>query len=297
VSDDDVEGPSVIVNNAGTIFSINASGEVFRRTGGGSWASEGNQVSGGQRYNAELVVDGLNNMYATAWRGKYNIRSSSGSWLGENTLASLSGKTVGYVNSDAGEDFGVVVWEESNSIGNNAEQGGGDGGNIVIATLPLTSAPAPTPTAPPLLEFPPNPEVSPTDPIPPATPLPPGPAGGLVPCGDPGEPDCNFCHLFALTNNIVVFFLLPDGSLNKNIPFVPVLAGLFIAIGGFFMLSAAASPQNAAKAKTIFFAVAIGLVIIYGAWLFINLVSDTFGAVSFGGEGLPWYKVNCALND
>jgi hypothetical protein len=147
----------------------------------------------------------------------------------------------------------------------------------------------------PLLEFPPSPEVSPPDPIPPATPLPPGPAGGLVPCGDPGEPDCNFCHLFALTNNIVVFFLLPDGSLNKNIPFVPVLAGLFIAIGGFFMLSAAASPQNAAKAKTIFFAVAIGLVIIYGAWLFINLVSDAFGAVSFGGEGLPWYKVNCAL--
>jgi len=122
---------------------------------------------------------------------------------------------------------------------------------------------------------------------------PPAPAGsGLVPCGDTPANPCTLCHLFELVNNIIIFFLIPNGSINNLLPLVPILASLLIAIGGFFMLTSAANPQGLQRGRTIIFAVVVGVLITYGSWLFIGLLFQAFGVVSFQG-GLPWNQIQC----
>jgi len=117
-------------------------------------------------------------------------------------------------------------------------------------------------------------------------------AQGLVPCGDTPANPCGFCHLFELVNNIIIFFLIPDGAINNLLPLVPILASLLIAIGGFFMLTSAANPQGLQRGRTIIFTVVVGLLIVYGAWLFIGLFFQAFGVISFQG-GLPWNQISC----
>jgi len=114
---------------------------------------------------------------------------------------------------------------------------------------------------------------------------------GLVPCGQLGNP-CNLCHIFKLVNNVLVFLLIPDGSVNNFIPLVLVIAGLLIALGGFFMMTSAGNLANLARGRTIIFAVVVGLLIMYGAWLFIGFLLQAVGFVSFNG-GLPWNEISC----
>ena len=133
VSADDGEGPAVAVDGNGVVYSIGGSGTVYRRAlGGGSWTNEGNQVAGGIRYNTELTIDMQSNVYATGWGGKYNIRVSE-IWAGAQTLPSLTGKSIGHLNAEAGGGFVYLVWEESSSP--DPQEGGGDAADIVIATL------------------------------------------------------------------------------------------------------------------------------------------------------------------
>lgn len=102
-------------------------------------------------------------------------------------------------------------------------------------------------------------------------------AAGLVPCGGEGEPACQLCHFFVLFDNIVKFLLLPP-PVGGGI--VPGIAALMIAIGGFMYIFAYAGgtergPEMLSTAKRLFTAVAIGLIIIYGAWLIV----DSFFAI------------------
>jgi hypothetical protein len=95
-------------------------------------------------------------------------------------------------------------------------------------------------------------------------------ADGIVPCSLAGEGDkpiCQFCHLFVLFDNLLDFLLFK---------IVPAVAVLMIAIGGFMYILAYAGgsekgPQMISQAKQLFTSVAIGLVIIYSAFLFIGV--------------------------
>lgn len=112
-------------------------------------------------------------------------------------------------------------------------------------------------------------------------------AAGLVPCGGPpssGEPACTLCHFFIMIDNIVDFLLLQ---------LIPILAAIMIAIGGFLYIISQANPDQLNRVKSLFTAVAIGLLIVYGAWLIINVFLMTIGALEWEGFGAGWNIINC----
>jgi len=105
---------------------------------------------------------------------------------------------------------------------------------------------------------------------------------GLVPCGQLGNP-CGFCHVFQLLKNILDVFLFP---------IVPTVAGLLFATGGFFFLTSAGSGPRLERAKQIITATVVGLLIVYGAWLFINMLFGFLGVITFTGLG-TWWEITC----
>lgn len=125
---------------------------------------------------------------------------------------------------------------------------------------------------------------------------------GLVPCGlSQDDPDqagdqtvpCQFCHLFVLFNNVMKFLL---------IRIVPILAVLMIAIGGFMYIfayisgdtgSGGGQPPLISQAKKLFASVAIGLLIIYSAWFFVNLFFQILGVADWIGFTKGGWKIDC----
>ncbi|MDP2909883.1 MAG: hypothetical protein Q8N69_02305, partial [bacterium] len=111
--------------------------------------------------------------------------------------------------------------------------------------------------------------------------------GGLVPCGNTTTCPCTLCDLFVLANNIVHMLLFR---------IVPVLAALLIAIGGIMMIYAyagAGGPSTLEKAKALFKSVIIGLLIIYCAWLIVNLFLFTLGVTKWSGSKGQWWIIEC----
>jgi len=117
-------------------------------------------------------------------------------------------------------------------------------------------------------------------------------SGGFIPCGrscdDPTTPrdetlPCTFCHFFVMLDRIIDFLL---------IYIVPSLAALMIAIGGGMYIISRGDPEMLGRAKKLFTAIVIGLLIIYGAWLIVNLFLTTIGVTIWQGGG-HWWEINC----
>lgn len=113
-------------------------------------------------------------------------------------------------------------------------------------------------------------------------------AAGLVPCGGDNEPSCQFCHLFVMFDGIIRFILF-------NV--IPPIGAFLFVWAGVLLLFAADNPQNVAKAKNLFSSVAVGLIIIFSAWLLVGLFLSTIG-LSAMGELLAgpdkWFRINCS---
>lgn len=117
---------------------------------------------------------------------------------------------------------------------------------------------------------------------------------GLVPCGaSQDDPDtdgifedqpCQFCHIFVLINNIISFILTR---------LVPIAAGLMLIIGGFYFLIAGPDPGKVNQAKSIIFAVVIGIVVIFAAWVFLNTFLTTIGVATWTGLD-NWWQITCS---
>lgn len=110
------------------------------------------------------------------------------------------------------------------------------------------------------------------------------PTEGLVPCGNVDTCPCELCDFFVMLDRIIDFLL-------KYI--VPSLAALMIAIGGGMYIISRGDPEMLGRAKKLFTAVVIGLVIIYGAWLIVNLFLTVIGATVWQGPGQGWWIINC----
>jgi hypothetical protein len=122
--------------------------------------------------------------------------------------------------------------------------------------------------------------------------------GGVVPCGlsqdDPAQEGdqtvtCQFCHIFVLFKNIVDFFLFK---------IVPPLAALMLAIGGFMYIFAhlgEGGPTMLSQANKLLMSVVWGLLIIFGAWIFVNTFFQIIGVATWDGWSLKesWWKINC----
>lgn len=111
------------------------------------------------------------------------------------------------------------------------------------------------------------------------------PTEGLVPCGTEGCP-CELCDFFVMFERIVNFILFE---------IVPVLAVLMIAIGGFMLLFAhsGGGSEMVSRAKKLFTSVAIGLLLIYGAWVIVNTFFGIIGVASWTGLKNGWWKIKC----
>lgn len=144
-------------------------------------------------------------------------------------------------------------------------------------------------------------------------------ANGLVPCGgqppccekerreDPlitgcsndfsvCKPRCQLCHLFVLFKNVIDFFLTK---------IVPSLAVLVIAVGGFMYLFAYINPEGTlggtggpaliSKANSLFRSVVFGLIIIFAAWIIINVFFQVIGVADWTGLKEGWWKIDCPI--
>ena len=120
--------------------------------------------------------------------------------------------------------------------------------------------------------------------------------GPLVPCGlsedSPNTPGidetdaCTLCHLFALLDNILRFIITC---------LVPIVSVLMLTIGGvLFILSQfdIVSLGIFIKAKGTVTAVVVGLVVIFVAWVFLNLFLSTIGVAEWTGLG-SWWEITC----
>jgi hypothetical protein len=105
----------------------------------------------------------------------------------------------------------------------------------------------------------------------------------LVPCGGEEQPECELCHLFVLFDNIVKFVLRS---------LVPPIAALMLVIGGGMFFAAAGDPSKVGKAKSVITSVAIGLIIVYGAYLLINLFFWAIGVADWTGLE-NWFIYPC----
>lgn len=83
---------------------------------------------------------------------------------------------------------------------------------------------------------------------------------------------------------------LAQNLLNNGIFIAVFLSAFLFAWAGWKYLTSVANPGEVQQAKDIFFNVAVGLVIIVGAWLVIDTVMKTLT----GGKVGPWNKV-CVL--
>lgn len=109
------------------------------------------------------------------------------------------------------------------------------------------------------------------------------PTEGLVPCGNVPSCPCELCDFFVMIDRIIDFLLFR---------IVPVLAALMIAVGGVMYIVAFGKPEMVSQAKSLFTAVVIGLLIIYGAWVFINTFLMFIGVAEWTGLK-TWWIINC----
>jgi hypothetical protein len=117
----------------------------------------------------------------------------------------------------------------------------------------------------------------------PPPPQPPGDYGGLVPCGRPGLPECQLCHLFVLIDNILHYLF--------NYIVAPV-ALLVIVIGGISLITAGGDPQKVQRAKSIITSAAIGLAILSLSLVFLYSFLDAVGVAEWTGLK-TWWHIDC----
>ncbi len=110
------------------------------------------------------------------------------------------------------------------------------------------------------------------------------PTEGLVPCGNVDTCPCELCDFFVMIDNWIkgLLFLV-----------VPPLAVLMIAIGGGMYIISQGNPEMLSRAKRLFTAVVIGLLIIYGAWLFVNTFLMAIGVAEWTGLKEGWWIIPC----
>ena len=60
------------------------------------------------------------------------------------------------------------------------------------------------------------------------------------------------------------------------------------------LFTAAGNPANLGRAKTIITATIIGLLIIYGSWVFVNLLLTSMGVAGWTGLG-TWWEIDCPV--
>ena len=102
----------------------------------------------------------------------------------------------------------------------------------------------------------------------------------IVPCGQGGT-FCGLCDLVQLAQNLI----------NIGIFITIALSAMTFAFAGLKYMTAGGDPGKATDARKLFTSVAIGLVIILGAWVGVDtLMKTVVDDAKFG----PWNSLGCS---
>lgn len=121
---------------------------------------------------------------------------------------------------------------------------------------------------------------------------------GLVPCGKEVSVGgatttiaCQFCHFFVMFDAILDFIFLkivfPIAILMLVIAGIMYVGAVLEVIPGGF--------KTLTQAKDILGSVFIGLLIIFSAWLIINLFFTIIGVADWTGLSGGWWRINCEI--
>ncbi|PIS38906.1 MAG: hypothetical protein COT34_01230 [Candidatus Nealsonbacteria bacterium CG08_land_8_20_14_0_20_43_11] len=110
------------------------------------------------------------------------------------------------------------------------------------------------------------------------------PTSGLVPCGTEDCP-CTLCHFFVLFQRILNFVTV----------LAIIISTLAFTIGGFLLLTGGGNPGNVSKANKIFQDTAIGLVIMFSAWVITNTLFLFIGVATWTGLQGGWFVIECPV--
>lgn len=117
--------------------------------------------------------------------------------------------------------------------------------------------------------------------------------GGLVPCGrlsdDPNttwneQEDCKICHAILVVNNITDYL----------IKIAAIIAILMIVIGGILYIFSAGDTSKVTTAKTAIAKSLFGFLVVFIAWVAVNVGMILFGFEDPLGDG-SWHKFDCEL--
>jgi len=100
----------------------------------------------------------------------------------------------------------------------------------------------------------------------------------LVPCGGPGQPECELCHLFEIFGRLVNFLRIAASALG----IVVLLAASII------LITSAGDPQKVDRAKKILFGTIIGLALIYLGWGIVRMLYEALGTVD---DPTHWFNI------
>jgi hypothetical protein len=109
---------------------------------------------------------------------------------------------------------------------------------------------------------------------------------GLVRCGGEGEDPCTLCDFFLMLDRAIDFLIAPPGGI------VFIVAALILVIGGVMFVVSTGEPEKIATAKKTMTNAVLGLIIIFAAWLFINLFYTVIG---YKTEWGPWNEIKCSV--
>ena len=102
---------------------------------------------------------------------------------------------------------------------------------------------------------------------------------------------CQFCHFFVMFKEIIDFLLFklvfPLAVLMIAIAGIMYIGGIFEFIPGGI--------KTITQAKAILSSVVIGLLIIFSAWIIINLFFHIIGVAEWTGLGERWWVINCPI--
>ncbi|MCD6148962.1 hypothetical protein J7J18_06350 [bacterium] len=101
---------------------------------------------------------------------------------------------------------------------------------------------------------------------------------------------CQFCH----------FFVMLDAILDFIFQISIVIAALMLSFAGLLYIMSVmeflpGGPQTLSQAKSIIGSVFLGLLIIFGAWVIINLFFQIIGVSHWTGLSGGWFEISCPI--
>ena len=90
----------------------------------------------------------------------------------------------------------------------------------------------------------------------------------LVPCGGPGQPDCNFTYFIKMINILIGYLIFY---------IIPCIVTIVILYAGFLLLTSSGNEEKVTEAKGLITKAVLGIIIVTIAWLVVKGILVAIG--------------------